>query len=112
MSGFVLQQQVSPSREREEPLPPTPSPQRRGGARPTLSFLLPLSSQGRGEGVGGRGSSRSRLASETRCGTITHEYLCGWNYASRPRHPVEHERPDRLPPRPPQRSDRSRSPPA
>src|SRR6266545_161563 len=37
----------------EEPLPPTPSPQRRGGEEEALSGLLPLSASGRG--FGGRG---------------------------------------------------------
>src|SRR6266542_3777073 len=31
-----------------KPLPPTPSPKRRGGASQTASFLLPLSASGRG----------------------------------------------------------------
>src|SRR6266536_3702710 len=35
-----------------QPLPPTPSPQRRGGASNTLSLLLPLSVAGRGLGGG------------------------------------------------------------
>ncbi|HYT92649.1 MAG TPA: response regulator [Gemmataceae bacterium] len=37
---------------RRKPLPPTPSPQRRGGASQITSFLLPLSVAGRGLGGG------------------------------------------------------------
>jgi len=43
-----------------KPLPPTPSPQRRGGASRTASLLLPLSVAGRG--LGGEGFSHRQSA--------------------------------------------------
>src|SRR6266545_7991182 len=68
-----------PSPNEGGPLPPTPSPKRRGGASNTASLLLPLSWQGRGLGGGvlptaaqraptcPAGSARRRSSSAHRC---------------------------------------------